>query len=81
MDKHNQRELRIRLCALRLRYQRAWQAQASSCRLAAMLTEIDMVRQRLASDSAGPDAVCRKVLSAGAPDSVAGSGDVTRSSA
>ena len=81
MSEYNQRELRIRLCALRLRYHRAWLAQASSCRLAAMLTEIDMVRQRLASDSAGPDAVCRKVLSAGAPDSVAGSGDVTRSSA
>lgn len=28
MSEHNQRELRIRLCALRLRYQRAWLAQA-----------------------------------------------------
>jgi len=81
MTKHSQREQHIRLCALRLRYQRAWQAQASSCQLAAMLTEIDSVRQRLASDSAGHDAVCRKVISAGAPDSVTGSGDLTRSSA
>lgn len=81
MTEHSQREQHIRLCALRLRYRRAWQAQASSCRLAAMLTEIDMVRQRLASDSTAPDAVCLTVFSAGAPDSVAGSGDVTRSSA
>ncbi|QAV47721.1 hypothetical protein [Pantoea agglomerans] len=57
MSEHNQRELRIRLCALRLRYQRAWLAQASSCRLAAMLTEIESVRQRLASDSPGPEAL------------------------
>lgn len=56
MDKHNQRELRIRLCALRLRYQRAWQAQASSCLLAAMLTEIETLRQRMASDSPQPEA-------------------------
>lgn len=56
MDKHSQRELCIRLCALRLRYQRAWQAQANSCQLAAMLTEIDTIRQRLASDGPGPDA-------------------------
>jgi len=81
MNKHKQRELRIRLCALRLRYQRAWQAQASSCQLAAMLTEIDTIRQHLASDRSGPDVVCRQVLSAGASDSVAGSGDVTHSSA
>ncbi|MBK5017906.1 hypothetical protein [Pantoea sp. S62] len=81
MTEHSQREQHIRLCALRLRYRRAWQAQASSCRLAAMLTEIDMVCQRLASDSAGPDAECRRVVSAGAPDSVAGSGDVTHSPA
>lgn len=37
------------------RYRRAWQAQASSCHLAAMLTEIESVRQRLASDSPGPE--------------------------
>lgn len=59
MSEHNQRELRIRLCALRLRYQRAWLGQASSCRLAAMLTEIDIVRQRLASDSIAPEALNR----------------------
>ncbi|MEN4605513.1 hypothetical protein ABEG90_23265 [Pantoea agglomerans] len=59
MSEHNKRELRIRLCALRLRYQRAWQSQASSCRLAAMLTEIELVRQRLASDSPGPEALNR----------------------
>lgn len=58
MDKHNQRELHIRLCALRLRYRRAWQAQASSCQLAAMLTEIETLRQRLASGSPQPDALC-----------------------
>lgn len=81
MSEHNQRELHIRLCALRLRYRRAWLAQASSCRLAAMLTEIESVRQHLATDSAGPDAVCHQVLSAGASDSVPGSGDTTRSSA
>ena len=56
MTKHRQREQHIRLCALKLRYQRAWQAHASSCQLAAMLTEIDTIRQRLASDSSGPDA-------------------------
>ncbi|MEN4624239.1 hypothetical protein ABEH29_22950 [Pantoea agglomerans] len=59
MSEHNQRELRIRLCALRLRYQRAWLAQASSCRLAAMLTEIESVRQRLASDSIASEALNR----------------------
>lgn len=57
MDKHSQRELHIRLCALRLRYRRAWQAQASSCLLAAMLTEIEALRQRLASGSPQPDAL------------------------
>lgn len=57
MSEHNQRELHIRFCALRLRYRRAWHAQASSCRLAAMLTEIESVRQRLASDSPGPEAL------------------------
>ncbi|MGC0825500.1 hypothetical protein WKH24_22045 [Pantoea agglomerans] len=81
MDKHSQRELCIRLCALRLRYQRAWQAQASSCQLAAMLTEIETLLQRQASDSSQPDAVRRHVLPAGASDSVPGFGDVTRSSA
>ncbi|MBT8500030.1 hypothetical protein DH20_11370 [Pantoea agglomerans] len=59
MTKHRQREQHIRLCALRLRYRRDWQAQASSCRLAAMLTEIESVRQRLASDSPGPEALNR----------------------
>jgi len=59
MNKHNQREVYIRLCALRLRYRRAWQTQASSCQLAAMLTEIEMLRQRLASDGSQPGAVRR----------------------
>lgn len=68
MSEHNQRELHIRLCALRLRYRRAWQARVSSCRLAAILTEIDTVRQRLTAGSTGTD-------------TVPGSGDVTRSSA
>ncbi|PAW31235.1 hypothetical protein CIL06_22915 [Pantoea vagans] len=68
MTKHNQREQQIRLCALQLCYRRAWQAQVSSCRLAAILTEIDTVRQRLTAGSPGTDAV-------------PGSGDVTRSSA
>lgn len=58
MSELNQRELQIRLCAMRLRYRRAWQAQASSCQLAAMLTEIEALRQCLASDSPQPDAVC-----------------------
>lgn len=68
MTKHNQREQQIRLCALRIHYRRAWQAQASSCRLAAILTEIDTIHQRLTAGSPGTDAV-------------PGSGDVTHSSA
>ncbi|MDE8558881.1 hypothetical protein [Pantoea vagans] len=59
MTKHGQREQHIRLCALRLRYRRAWQAQASSCRLADMLTEIESVRQHMASDIPEPDVLNR----------------------
>ena len=59
MNKRTRREQRIRLCELQLRYRKAWKTQASSCRLAAMLTEIEAIQQYLAADSQPQEALCR----------------------
>ncbi|MEQ0584294.1 hypothetical protein PANTOEA_22025 [Pantoea dispersa] len=58
MNKRTRREQRIRLCALQLRYRKAWKTQASSCRLAALLTEIEVIQHRLAADSTQTEAIC-----------------------
>ncbi|NIF03520.1 hypothetical protein F3J38_26315 [Pantoea sp. Acro-805] len=59
MNKRTRREQRIRLCALQLRYRKAWTTQASSCQLAAMLTEIEAIQQYLATYSQAQEALCR----------------------
>lgn len=59
MNKRTRREQRIRLCALQLRYLKAWKTQASSCQLAALLTEIEVIQHCLAADSTQTEAVCR----------------------
>lgn len=59
MNKRTRREQRIRLCALQLRYRKAWKMQASSCRLAALLTEIEVIQHRLAANSLPQEAICR----------------------
>ncbi|MFJ5162116.1 hypothetical protein ACIP6T_23360 [Pantoea sp. NPDC088449] len=59
MNKRTDREQRIRLCALQLRYRRAWQAKADSCQLATMLTEIEALQRRLAVNEVQPEAVCK----------------------
>lgn len=59
MNKRTRREQHIRLCALQLRYRKAWKMQASSCRLAALLTEIEVIQQYLAADSQPQEALCR----------------------
>ncbi|MGG6138294.1 hypothetical protein ACQV2E_20805 [Pantoea allii] len=41
------REARIRLCSLRIRYRKAWQSQADSNTLAALLMAIESVNQSL----------------------------------
>ncbi|MEG3126653.1 hypothetical protein SC171_16550 [Pantoea cypripedii] len=46
------REERIRLCVLQLCYRRAWQAQVSSCQLAALMTEIERQQRLLAAREA-----------------------------
>lgn len=58
MNKRTRREQRIRLCALQLRYRKAWKTQASSCQLATLLTEIEVIQHRLAADSTQMEAVC-----------------------
>ncbi|TQC69955.1 hypothetical protein [Pantoea dispersa] len=58
MNKRTRREQRIRLCALQLRYRKAWKTQASSCQLAALLTEIEVIQHRLAADSTQMEAIC-----------------------
>ncbi len=58
MNKRTRREQRIRLCALQLRYRKAWKTQASSCQLAALLTEIEVIQHRLTADSTQTEAVC-----------------------
>lgn len=58
MNKRTRREQRIRLCALQLRYRKAWKTQASSCQLAALLTEIEAIQHCLAADGTQAEAVC-----------------------
>lgn len=41
------REARIRLCSLRIRYRKAWQSQADSKTLAALLAAIESVKESL----------------------------------
>ncbi len=59
MNKRTRREQRIRLCALQLRYRKAWKTQASSCQLAAILTEIEAIQLHLTADSLQQEALCR----------------------
>lgn len=59
MNKRTRREQRIRLCALQLRYHKAWKMQASSCQLAALLSEIEVIQHRLAANSLPQEAICR----------------------
>ncbi|ADU73052.1 hypothetical protein [Pantoea sp. At-9b] len=48
MNNHTRREQLIRLCALRIRYRRAWQSNADACQLAALLTETERQQRLLA---------------------------------
>lgn len=53
------REIRIKLCALKVRYRQAWLRKATSCELAALLSDIEVLER--IQNNANPDNVLQQV--------------------